>query len=203
MSKQFVKYEIRTTLSISNFKEYFENNKLGHLYTPNGYHDPECAYERESPGLYSSLSNIYQACTGYQINTQSIPIEEIHSIIVFGSSVRQPNYEIGGRNWWNKIRKRYYKPHDLDILVVTKHPTQRDEVNIPKLQWWDGGYSVWFGLRAPGLHIIFSGVNESVSGDNIYQTAINEGVLLFGSLKFNDRLYWTLDSDGILNGYIE
>ena len=123
---------IEKNLSMQDFTNYFEYNRLGKLYFPNGY----CFDPLRIP-FSINLRDLYKLVTGWTIDKTSIPLDNIVGIIAFGSAVRFPGYEDV-----STTRKKYLlfgpevtktkqipiQPNDADFLVITGENIVKEEI---------------------------------------------------------------------------
>jgi hypothetical protein len=223
---------IQTDLSMNDFTKYFEANKLGKLYFPNG----ECftsngnGFENgEITKFHVDLSDLYKLVTGWKINKTEVPLDDILGVIAFGSAVKHPGYEevpilkrkyflFGPKEDTGRKKKVLIEPDDADFLVITGRDLIREKVLKPiSLNTYD--CRTW--IKEGGIHLVNRGANQIINGthsnDTISISALREGVPVFYnkerleevvkeagvSMTTPRKLSWDKDNSGYLTGKIE
>ena len=220
---------VESDLSIQDFSEYFEQDKLGELYFPNGECDIQpltrMVSRRDKVPFFVKLAELYKLVTDWRINHTEVPLDDILGIVAFGSAVKYP----GTQTIESKSRKYLFlgpeitrkrvvpiQPNDADFLVLTEHDLLRERVLRPiSLETYDMGTWIIKG----GIHLVNRGVNQFLNGinesDTISISAVNEGVPIFYRDGFNDilsqsgitretprKIRWDTDNTGKLKGQI-
>ena len=214
-------------LSMNDFTRYFEANRLGKLYFPNGVY-VEHMYRTWYSGssFFIHLADLYKLVSGWKINHTLVPLNDIIAIIAFGSAVRYPGIEkvshVRSKYFFfgptvTITRERKIQPRDADFLVITEQNLMREEVLEPiSEKTYDAG--TW--LKRGGIHLVNRGVNQLLNGiqanDTISSSALREGVSVFlnehwqnlldraGILTTTPRkVFWDENSDGLLTGNIQ
>ena len=122
---------IDVNLSMKEFTKYFEQNRLGKFYFPNG--------ELYGKKLWINLRDLYKLVTCWRIKDTEIPLDDIVAIISFGSAVRYPDLEefihkkkkylLFGPEIPLKKQRRIF-PEDVDFYVLTGKDLTKDK-SIP------------------------------------------------------------------------
>lgn len=194
---------IETDLTIQDFTKYFEKNKLGRFYFPNGerekhYYLNEDGSEWEK-NLSIELKNLYKIMSGWKINHLEVPLDEIIAIISYGSAVKYPGYKLipeTKKKFLNlfgseietgrKIRKDIM-PNDIDFFVLTENDITRDEYIKPKTKDLTLGVMGSGGcitaIVEGGINLVNRGVEQLIkgvkNGDTISTSAFKEGIPIF------------------------
>jgi len=219
---------IETNLSMQDFTKYFENNRLGRLYFPNGKcynHGGRAVQQKGHIPFNIELRDLYKMVTGWKINDTEVPLDDIIGVIAFGSAVKHPGYDKV-----SKIRKKYIiagpevtktkqvpiHPRDADFLVVTGENLIRQKILEPlSIEIYDHGTVIKEG----GIHLVNRGIGQVVSGvqanDTVSASAMREGVPIFYNGRMSDvegkvgikretprKVYWDEDREGYLVGKI-
>ena len=224
-----MKSALEMGLSIKDFTHYFEQQRLGKLYFPNG----KCIVPRglafenaEFPNFFIELGELYKLVCGWRVNCTTVPIEDIVAVVAFGSAVRYPGVKdvITRRRKYllfgQKIpvtKKVLIQPEDADFLVITGNDLIHEEVLKPiSLETYDCG--TW--IKRGGIHLVNRGVGQIQSGiradDTVSISALREGVLIFFNSQFGDlvaqtgiisdtprEILWDENEDGFLTGRIQ
>ena len=88
---------IGTSLSLEDFARYFENNRLGRLYFPNGKcftPNGEWFEDGKITQFHINLRDLYNLIIGWKINNAGISLDDVVGVIAFGSAVRHPGYRV-------------------------------------------------------------------------------------------------------------
>ncbi len=196
---------IDTNLSIKDFIEYFEKDKLGKLFLPNG--NGWDVYGRHEKPISIKLRNLFKVMSGWKINSYEVPLEDIIGIIAYGSAVKYPGYkEIP------KVRRKYVlfgpvikkmkkvsiKPNDVDFFVLTEKDITRHEYIKPGWTTYDyASCGCVTAVSEGGINLVNRGVNQFLKGvkdgDTISTSAMREGIPIF----FNKKLDYYVKSAGI------
>jgi hypothetical protein len=223
---------VQTDLSMKDFTRYFEANRAGRLYFPNG----ECltphgeAFENaERTPFHVNLRDLYKLVTGWKINHTEVPLDDILAVIAFGSAVKHPGYEevpvlrrryvlFGSKEDTGRKKQIPIQPNDADFLVITGQDLIREKVLKPvSLETYDCG--TW--IEEGGIHLVNRGANQVVNGvranDTVSISALREGVPVFYDVARLEevirragvprttprRLSWDESNLGHLTGRIE
>jgi hypothetical protein len=212
-----------TNLTINDFSKYFERDKLGKLYFPNGH----CFDNGEKVPFHIELSNLYKLTTGWKINKLEVPLDSIVGIISFGSAVKYPGSTIEikkGKKFGffgpEIVKKCIYtpiQPNDADFLIITDKNLFEDKILKPvSLETYDCG--TW--VKEGGIHLVYRGIEQVVNGidaeDTISISAMKEGVPIFYTealtalqdrIKMQNmtprKLNWNTGKEGYLGGIID
>lgn len=215
---------IETNLSIYDCEKWFDRNRLGRLYLPNGKgkNNPS---EFKTSGVSIDLRKLFEMVSGWENNQYKYQLEDIAGIIAHGSAIAYPNY------YENPIiRKKYYlfgseitkikrvpiEPKDVDFFVIYGKNIGRNEFSevgepVKNLH----GY-----VRGKGIHIVSGGIEQIIEGSSyneIIISAMRYGVPVFyDDKKLEDvqkrtgikretrrKLFWDEDENGYLVGKIE
>ena len=223
---------IEVMLSPTDFRTYFEKDRLGKLYLPNGI---RYAPEKDWPiteGAVVSLKKLYKLMIGWKVqNETEVPVDDIVAIIAFGSAVRYPGYDIVteksrkylglfGPKIEREKKKKIY-PNDIDFFVLTGKDITRHEYIKPDFATIDFGSAGWANaMKDGGINLVNRGINQLMhgvsQGDTISVSALREGIPLFYDARLEDvqkrtlipkesprRLFWDEDERGYLVGRIE
>jgi len=220
---------IGTSLSLEDFARYFENNRLGRLYFPNGKcftPNGEWFEDGKITQFHINLRDLYNLIIGWKINNAGISLDDVVGVIAFGSSVRHPGYRVT-----SKTGKKYLffgpeitgkinvpiQPNDADFLVITGQDIIKEKVLKPtSLATYDCG--TW--ITKGGIHLVNRGIHQILNSvrenDTISISAMREGVPIFYDGRLGEvqsrvgikketprRLLWNKDEDGYLFGKIE
>lgn len=190
-------------MSLDEFRTYRQAKRpgelrLGELHLPNG------SYK-------ISLSSLYDNLTSWKINDNTLSVDDLVAIIVFGSAVRYPGFTeqptITKKYWFfgpaeKSIRKVPIKPNDVDFLIVTRKnmteekviPAVRDDVSSDS---YGGSVSA---IVYQEMHLVCRGVNQMLEGvnyrnrtsipiDSVSEHVFREGVPLFyNKLELKDLI---------------
>ncbi|MEK6863642.1 MAG: hypothetical protein AABW53_03010 [Nanoarchaeota archaeon] len=103
-------------LSLEDFEDYHERNKLGYLYLPNG-------------SMKIDMERLYSGITTWRIGGKILSAADVTAVIAFGSAVRYPGFTehptITKKYWlFGPAEKSTIKvpiePNDVDFLIVTR-----------------------------------------------------------------------------------
>lgn len=218
-----------TNLSMKDFTRYFEQQRLGKLYFPNG----KCiiphgnAFEHaEFPNFFVHLDDLYKMVSGWKVNHTLVPLDDIVAVIAFGSAVRHPGvqevprtrrkYLLFGEKV-TKVKQVPIQPNDADFLVITGENLMREEVLEPiSLETYDCG--TW--IRKGGIHLVNRGIGQLLNGvqanDTVSVSALREGVPVFFNGRFGNvstqagivlatprKILWDENGEGFLTGRIQ
>ncbi len=213
---------VETTLRMDDFTKYFEKQRLGKLYFPNGEYLEDY---RTYSNFFVNLTDLYKLVSGWKVNHTLVPIGDIIAVIAFGSAVRHPGVEKiphTRRKYFlfgpdiTSVRERPIQPRDADFLIITGENLMREEILEPiSRETYDAG--TW--LKRGGIHIVNRGVNQLLNGvqgnDTISISALREGVPIFFNERFPDvvtragvikttprKILWDENSEGLLTGKI-
>ena len=217
-------------LSMGDFTRYFEGNRLGRLFFPNGKcftPNGQWFENGEITPFHIDLKDLYKLLvTGWKINGTEVPLDDLVGVIAFGSAVKYPGYEEiikTRKKYWffgPKIKKPEQipiQPEDADFLVITGQDLLRERVLEPvSLKTYDCG--TW--IKEGGIHLVNRGIEQVVngvqSGDTISASAMREGVPIFYNGRLENvqnrtgisretprRIDWDEDKRGYLVGKIE
>jgi hypothetical protein len=217
------------SLSMNDFTKYFESDRLGRLYFPNGkcFTPHGTAFENgEITQFHIDLKDLYKLVTGWKINDTGVPLDDIVGVVAFGSAVKYPGYEevietkrkykIFGQKL-TKTKQVSIQPDDADFLVITEQDLLREKVLKPiSLETYDCG--TW--IREGGIHLVNRGIEQVVNGvqagDTISSSAMREGIPIFYNGRLEGvqartgipketprRIDWDTDKRGYLFGEIK
>lgn len=222
---------VETMLSPTDFRTYFEKDRLGKLYLPNGI---RYAPEKDWPitdGAVINLKKLYKLMIGWKVqNETEVPVDDIVAIIAFGSAIRYPGYDIfteSSRKYLGlfgpkieKEKKRKIYPNDVDFFVLTGKNITRHEYIKPDFATIDFGSAGWANaMKEGGINLVNRGVSQLMQGisqgDTISVSALREGIPLFYREDFEEvrartgipretprRLFWNENDNGYLIGNI-
>lgn len=218
-----------TNLSMKDFTRYFEVQRLGKLYFPNGkcMIPHGCAVEdAEFPNFFVHLDDLYKMVSGWRVNHTLVPLDDIVAVIAFGSAVRHPGVQEVSRErrkyllFGEKVTKVKHvpiQPNDADFLVITGENLMREEVLEPiSIETYDCG--TW--IRKGGIHLVNRGVRQLLNGvranDTVSESALREGVPVFFNVRFRSvssqagvasttprKILWDENGEGFLTGRIQ
>ena len=176
-------------LSLDDFRDYYESQKLGNLYLPNGSYKVR-------------LRDLYENIVSWKINDKTLTIDDLTAIFAIGSAVHHPGYQVvstSTKKYWffgpiqKSIRKIHIRPNDVDFLILTRENMTEEKV-IPSLREErasDGyGGGTTFVVVSNEMHLICRGLNQMLAGidyrdgtrlpiDSVSEHTLREGVLLF------------------------
>lgn len=215
---------IERKLTVSDFREYFEKNKLGRLTLPNG---------NWGNGMSLKLNELFKLMSGWKIKNESeVPFDDILAVVVYGSAIRYPGYEmisvtapkylgLFGQEVEVGAKKRFISPNDVDFFVLTEKDITRDRYIAPGLHTTDfGSGGCITSVTKAGINLVNRGVSQLLNGinqgDTISISAMKEGIPVFyngrleevqeksGIVRENKRkLLWDEDEEATLVGRIE
>ena len=87
---------IETDLSMKDFTRYFEKNRLGMLWFPNGNcftPNGSCFEHGKVTPFHIDLKTLYKLAIGWEINSTKVPLDDVVGVIAFGSAVKHPGYQ--------------------------------------------------------------------------------------------------------------
>ena len=166
---------IQTDLSMKDFTKYFEANRVGRLYFPNGkcFTPNGQAFENgEITPFHVNLRDLYKLVTGWKVNQTEVPLDDILTVIAFGSAVKHPSSEevsvmkkrytlFGPREDTGRKKQVPIQPNDADFLVITGQDLIREKVLEPvSLETYDCG--TW--IKEGGIHLVNRGTNQVING---------------------------------------
>nr|MBA4405423.1 hypothetical protein [Nanoarchaeum sp.] len=221
---------IRTDLSMEYFTKYFEKNKLGKLYLPNGLVNTLDGNAGTSQ-FFINLTDLYKLATGWKINRTEVPLKDIFEIICFGDSVQHPGFREEGferRKYFvagpkvTRIRKEVIKPKYADFLVITESGKCYSEKSLDPttvMVGMDYRDSVPV-MTEGGINVTYRGIGEishkSTINDPTIADMIKKGVPIFSngileeivgrsiiSKETPRTIYWDETRNGLLTGKIE
>ena len=196
----------KKNLSMEDFTHYFEVNRLGRLYFPNGIcvvpHD-NWTENVEFSRFFVRLDNLYKMVSGWKMNHTLFPLDDIVAVIAFGSAVRYPGVQEASRAHRKyllfgkkvmKVKRVPIQPNDADFLVITGENLLRWEMLKPiPISIYDCG--TW--IRKGDIHLVNLTVGQLLNGvqanDTVSASALREGVPVF----FNDRFGTVLSQAGV------
>ncbi len=216
---------IERKLSVQDFKDYFEKNRLGRLYLPNG---------NWGKGMSLELKELFKLMSGWKIKNESeVPFNDILAVIAYGSAIKYPGYEMvpitepkylglfGPKIETGERTKRYISPRDVDFFVLTESDITRHEYIAPGLYTQDlGSGGCLTSVVKSGINLVNRGTSQLLNGinqgDTISVSAMREGVPVFYNGRLDDvqkrsgiaretprRLLWDENEEGYLVGKIE
>ncbi len=216
---------IERKLSVSDFKEYFEKNRLGRLHLPNG---------NWGNGMSLELKELFKLMSGWKIKNESeVPFEDILAVIAYGSAIKYPGYEMvpvtepkywglfGSKVETGEKTKRHISPKDVDFFVLTESDITRHEYIAPGLYTQDfGSGGCLTSVVKSGINLVNRGTSQLLKGinqgDTISISAMREGVPVFYNGRLDEvqkrsgiiretprRLLWDENEEGYLVGKIE
>ena len=188
---------------MKDFTKYFEENRLGRLYFPNGY--SSLSNEDFNGGrttLRIDLRDLYKGIVGWKINHNEIPLDDIIAVISFGSAVKHP--DAGTTSIFRKkyflfgpdiVKREKINPRDTDFYILTdKNLTKEKCISTKQTR---GEYGFLSIVYEGGIHLIHRGINQLLNGikeeDTVSINALKEGVPIF----FNGRLENVIEKSGI------
>ncbi len=216
-------------LSMQVFTKYFDENRLGKLYFPNGQcftPSGEIFEDGTITPFHIDLRDLYKLVTGWRINGAEVPLGDIVGVIAFGSAVRHPGYKEV-----STTRKKYVlfgpevartkqvpiQPSDSDFLVITGGNLMSEKILKPvSLVTYDCG--AW--IKEGGIHLVNRGIEQVVggvqAGDTVSASAMREGVPIISNGRLGEvqsrtgitsttplRVFWSENKKGYLVGRIE
>jgi hypothetical protein len=206
---------VETVLSIDEFTKYFEKNHLGKLYFPNGRY----VYRGVEGVFFIDLADLYKLVSGWRINHNIVPLDDIVAVIAFGSAVRHPGFKEVVKNRWFRgpVTERVtIQPSDADFLVITGQDLTRDLV-LETISSSDN-YGTAYLMRG-GIHLVNRGVSQLLNGvkadDTVSISALREGIPIFFDGRLDGvvtqagvarttprKILWDENNDGFLFGKI-
>jgi len=218
----------QTDLKPKDFQEWFEKDKLGKLFFPVGKaYIPNGRYfeHGEIVNFFIALNDLFELCTEWKINGQSVPTNQILAIIAFGSAVgpqyktqisRRKKYFLFGEEI-QVTKQKEIQPNDADFLIITKQNMIEEKFLKPlTIDTYDCG--TW--IRKGGIHLVNRGRDQVVqgfgNGDTISINALNLGVPIFFTSDYRLirteldlpepqvpwKLWWNRNKQGLLTGDI-
>jgi hypothetical protein len=142
-------------ITVQLLHKYYECNKLDSLRQ----------VIPQTRGVVVDLSLLYKYMTGLKFFENTVPISDIHTACVYGSTLyrnlprskeiyrtQKKYFFFGPKIQYKVVRDIPIKtPNDFDILVVTKSSFTDDKIVIPKRvytnQYESVGYSRWQGVE--------------------------------------------------------
>lgn len=199
-------------LSMEDFTRFFEKNRLGKLYFPNG-------------GVDVHLHDLYRLVTGWRINGSTILLENIVAIIAFGSAVRVPTQIRMHRKKFfffgpkvTRFRTENIIPKDVDFLVITSENISYENKAEPVFK--RDSYDGYLHCVEVGIHVLSRGIEQIMSdvksSGTVGISALTEGVPIFLDERFEKllediatkptaqrKIFWEENREGILQGIIK
>ncbi|MBT6995641.1 hypothetical protein HN865_01125 [Candidatus Woesearchaeota archaeon] len=200
-------------LTLERFEEYFNQERLGELYLPNG----ECLIEpaeRKVPTRYGPfgvlLADVYKSITGWdETGETKLSLNNILGVIAFGDSVRIPNakkrkkyYVVGPEIHTDKPETIY--PTHLDLLLVAKEGIKYSPEDIEPERYEENPAEIELGgIRT---HITtYQELEHSCFREGIeeYGNPAMNGVVIFSGEKDLDHLLFKDEVNQLTIGWRE
>lgn len=159
-------------MNIKKFKHYLDHFNLGEITFPTD--------------ITIKLKNLYKGLNAYVDN-----FYDIEAIIIFGSSVKFPGYNITERKvkrhfWTNELitkkEKEKIEPNDVDFLIITKKPYFEGKYIKAEIERYSDGSCYWTSIVSGKIDLINRSISQIKEGiknnDTISISALEKGVIL-------------------------